>query len=329
MDVSALAWVLTLGAIIVMLTVDFVGHVRTPHAPSIKEAAIWSSVYVAIAVLFGGVVWLNWGSVWGTEYLTGYVIEKALSVDNLFVFVIIMASFKVPRIYQQKVLLVGIVLALLFRTVFILLGKAAVEEFSWVFYIFGLFLIWTAIAQVRTKDEEESFEENRFLKFVRRILPTTETYEGDKLTVKVDGKRFVTPMLIVMVAIGSTDVLFALDSIPAIYGITEEVYLIFAANAFSLLGLRQLYFLVDGLLDRLVYLNYGLAAILGWIGIKQVLHALHENELGFINSGNPVNVPVVSTSTSLLFILAVLIVTTVVSLTIGKNKGPAVEVPED
>ncbi|WP_159794701.1 TerC family protein [Puerhibacterium puerhi] len=316
MNVPVWVWVVTVAAIVAMLAVDYLGHVRTPHAPSLREATRWSIVYVAIAVVFGLVVWAVWGGRYGGEYFAGYVTEKSLSVDNLFVFVLIMTSFRVPREYQQKVLLIGITIALLMRTAFIVAGAAMIANFSWVFYIFGAFLIWTAIAQARhAGDEDEEFKENGVLRLTRRLLPTTDSYVGDKMITKIDGKRFVTPMLIVMVAIGSADLLFAVDSIPAIFGLTQETYLVFTANAFSLLGLRQLYFLIDGLLDRLVYLSYGLAAILGFIGVKLVIHALHTNELAFINGGHAVHaIPEIPTSLSLGFIVVVLAITTVASL---------------
>lgn len=307
-------WIVTVTLIIVMLTVDFVGHVRKPHAPSLKEAGIWSAVYVAIAIVFGFIIWGVMGSTAGVEYFTGYVTEKSLSLDNLFVFILIMTAFRVPREDQQKVLLFGIVVALIFRTFFILLGAAVIENYSWVFYIFGAFLIWTAIHQAMPQEDEE-YKENALIRQLRKVLPLTDDYVGDKVFVKVDGRRMVTPMLIVMVAIGSADLLFAVDSIPAIFGITQDAYIVFAANAFSLLGLRQLFFLVDGLLERLVYLNYGLAVILGFIGVKLVLHALHVNELSFINGGQPVlGAPEISTTTSMLVIFGTLIVTTIASL---------------
>ena len=316
MTVPVLAWVLTIAAILGMLAIDYVGHVRKAHTPSLREAALWSAAYVGVALAFGVVVWAVWGGDYGEQYLAGYITEKSLSVDNLFVFVLIMSSFRVPREYQQKVLLIGITIALVLRTVFILLGAAAIANFSWVFYVFGVFLVWTAIAQLRhAKDDDEEFTENAVLRFVRRVLPTTDTYVGDRLTTRVDGKRFITPMLIVMVAIGSADLLFAVDSIPAIFGLTEETFLVFAANAFSLLGLRQLFFLVDGLLDRLVYLAYGLAAILGFIGIKLLVHAMHTNELPFLNGGRHITVvPEIPTELSLGVIVAVLTITTVASL---------------
>jgi len=316
MDVPVWVWVVTVGVILAMLAVDYVGHVRTPHAPTLRESATWSLVYVAIAVVFGVIVWIVWGGTYGGEYFAGYITEKSLSVDNLFVFVLIMTSFRVPREYQQRVLLIGITIALVLRTVFIVAGAAIIANFAWVFYVFGAFLIWTAIAQARSgTSHDEEWNENGVLRLTRRIFPTTDSYVGDKMTTKIDGKRYITPMLIVMVAIGSADLLFAVDSIPAIFGLTQETYLVFAANAFSLLGLRQLYFLVDGLLDRLVYLNYGLAAILGFIGVKLVIHALHTNELPFINGGHHVEaIPEISTSLSLSFIVVVLAITTVASL---------------
>ncbi|WP_154793902.1 TerC family protein [Occultella kanbiaonis] len=325
MDVHPWAWGVTLGLIVIMLTVDFVGHVRKPHAPSLKEAALWSAGYVGIALLFGVYVWMVWGGDFGNQYFAGYITEKSLSVDNLFVFVLIMASFRVPREYQQKVLLIGIVIALALRTVFIFLGAAIVNEFAWVFYIFGAFLLYTAYTQIKAKDsDDEEFKENAVLRLVRRIFPTTDGFVGDKMLVVQDGRRHITPMLIVMLAIGSADILFAVDSIPAIFGLTQETYLIFAANAFSLLGLRQLFFLIDGLLDKLVYLNYGLAAILAFIGAKLVIHAMHENEVPFINGGEPIHaIPEISTNVSLVVIVGILAVTTVASLTFGKKRAEA------
>ncbi|MCB7137392.1 TerC family protein [Cellulosimicrobium marinum] len=322
MDVPVWVWAITVGAILAMLAVDYVGHVRTPHAPSLREATRWSIAYVAIAVVFGGIVWAVWGGTYGGEYFAGYITEKSLSVDNLFVFVLIMSSFRVPREYQQKVLLIGITIALILRTIFIFLGAAIIENWAWVFYIFGAFLIWTAISQARAgTSHDEEFEENGVLRLTRRLFPTTDDYVEDKLTTKIDGRRFITPMLIVMIAIGSADLLFAVDSIPAIFGLTQETYLVFAANAFSLLGLRQLYFLIDGLLDRLVYLNYGLAAILGFIGVKLVIHALHTNEVPFINGGEHITaIPEISTTVSLSFIVVVLAITTIASLAADRRR---------
>src|SRR3954470_23642871 len=316
MDVPIWVWALTVGLILAMLVFDLVGHVRTPHAPTLREAALWSAGYVGIAVVFGLLVLWFYGGKYGGEYFAGYVTEKSLSVDNLFVFVLIMSSFAVPRQLQQKVLLYGITFALVLRTVFIFVGAAAIEQFSWVFYLFGAFLVWTAVAQARGGHQgDEEFSENGILRLTRRFLPTTEEYHGDRLTTTIDGRRLITPLAIALVAIGSADILFAVDSIPAIFGLTQETFLVFAANAFSLLGLRQLYFLIDGLLDRLVYLHYGLAVILGFIGAKLLVHALHTNELPFVNGGEHVTlIPEIPTWLSLAVILVTLLVTTVASL---------------
>ncbi len=317
MDVPVWVWAVTVAAIVGMLVFDFYGHVRTPHAPTLRESAIWSAVYIAIAVVFGLLVLWFAGGTYGGEYFAGYITEKSLSVDNLFVFVLIMASFGVPRELQQKVLLFGIAFALVLRTAFILVGAAAIENFSWIFYVFGGILIYTAYAQARSggHDSDEEFSENAVLRLTRRVLPTTEEYHSDRLTTTIDGTRYITPLMIALIAIGSADILFAVDSIPAIFGLTQETYLVFAANAFSLLGLRQLFFLIDGLLDRLVYLAYGLAVILGFIGIKLVIHALHTNELPFLNGGEHITaIPEIPTWLSLLVILVTLVVTTVASL---------------
>lgn len=331
-DVPLWAWIATISLIVVMLVVDFVGHARTPHAPTLKESAWWSAAYVLLAVIFGGFVWWGLGGEAGQQYFAGYITEKSLSVDNLFVFVLIMAAFKVPRIYQQKVLLIGIIIALIMRVIFILLGAALVENFSFIFYIFGAFLLYTAWVQLRhnSDDDDDEYEEGRFMRAVRKVLPTTDTYVEDKMFVRRNGKLFVTPMLMVMIAIGSADLLFAVDSIPAIFGLTQSVFLIVAANAFSLLGLRQLYFLIDGLLDKLVYLHYGLAAILAFIGAKLVIHAMHTNELPFINGGEHITIiPEVPISVSLVVILAILAITTVTSLTIGNRRAERAAALED
>ena len=321
MDVPFWAWALTIIAIVGMLLFDYVGHVRTPHAPTLRESSIWSAVYVGIAVVFGLLVlWFSGGQYAG-EYFAGYITEKSLSVDNLFVFVLIMAGFGVPRALQQKVLLFGITFALVLRTVFIAVGAAAIENFSWVFYLFGAILLYTAWVQARSggHSDGEDYKENAVLRLARKVFPTTDEYHSDRMTVKVDGKRFITPLAIALIAIGSADIIFAVDSIPAIFGLTQETFLVFAANAFSLLGLRQLFFLIDGLLDRLVYLAYGLAVILGFIGAKLVIHALHTNELGFINGGEHITViPEIPTWLSLAVILVTLLVTTLASL--AKNR---------
>jgi tellurite resistance protein TerC len=313
MDIPGYVWLLTIVGILGLLTFDFFFHVRKAHEPTLPEAAKWSAIYVGIAILFGlGVLYFGGGTL-GTEYFAGYITEKALSVDNLFVFLIIMASFKVPRADQQKVLLFGIVFALIARTGFIFLGAALINSFAWLFYLFGAFLIYTAIKLL--KPEAESDEADNFIiRLAKRLFHTTERYDGDRLFTMENGKKVMTPMLLVMVAIGGTDLLFALDSVPAIFGLTQNVYIVFTATAFSLMGLRQLYFLIDGLLDRLIYLSYGLAAILGFIGIKLVLHALHENALPFINGGEHVPVFEISTGLSLAVIIGVLTVTVIASL---------------
>ncbi|WUJ03751.1 TerC family protein [Actinoplanes sp. NBC_00393] len=321
-QVSGAVWVLTVLGIVGLLLFDFFFHVRRAHIPTLREAALWTSIYVSIAILFGVGVWVFGGSTMGAEYFAGYVTEEALSVDNLFVFLLLMSSFKVPRADQQKVLLFGIVVSLLARTGFILVGAALINSFAWIFYIFGLILLITAGNLLREKHDDEDEPPNNFvIRLARRFLHTSDKYDGDKLFTYQDGKRVLTPMLLVMVAIGGTDILFALDSIPAIFGLTQNVYLVFTATAFSLLGLRQLYFLIDGLLDRLVYLSYGLAAILALIGVKLVLHALHENNVPFINDGEPVHVTEIPTAVSLAIIVAVLVITVIASLLSPKGRA--------
>jgi tellurite resistance protein TerC len=321
MDVPALVWTLTVAGIVGLLLFDFFFHVRKAHIPTLREAAVWSAVYVGAAILFGVGVWAFGGTTMGTEYFAGYVTEKALSVDNLFVFLIIMTSFRVPRADQQKVLLFGIVFSLLARTGFILLGAALINSFAWVFYLFGLVLLVTAGNLIKPEGEDSHSADNIMVRIARRLFHTSEHYDGDKLFTVEGGQRVMTPMLLVMVAIAGTDILFALDSIPAIFGLTENIFLVFTATAFSLLGLRQLYFLIDGLLDRLIYLTYGLAAILGFIGVKLVLHALHENNVPFINDGQPVDVVEITTSLSLSVIIGVLVVTVVASLLSPRGKA--------
>ncbi|CAN1499532.1 TerC Membrane protein TerC, possibly involved in tellurium resistance [Mycobacteriaceae bacterium] len=325
MNVSLMVWVLTCVVILGLFVFDFFAHVRVPHDPTFRESAIWSSVYIALAVVFGFFIWWQWGGQFGGEYFAGYITEKALSVDNLFVFTVIMTSFAVPRPYQQKLLLIGIVMALVMRAGFIAVGAAAINTFSWVFYLFGLFLILTAVKLARESGHEREAEverENRLVALVRRFVPTTETYDGDRFITRIDGKRAVTPLMLALVAIGFTDLLFALDSIPAIYGLTEEPYIVFTANAFALMGLRQLYFLIGGLLDRLVYLSAGLSIILGFIGVKLILHALHKNTLTFINNGSYVDVPEISTAMSISVITVVLLITTVASLLRTRGRAP-------
>ncbi|MBT2248880.1 TerC family protein [Arthrobacter sp. BHU FT2] len=320
MEVPSYVWMLTIAGIVGLLAFDFFFHVRKAHTPTLKEASVWSAIYVGIALMFGLGVLLFGGLTMGTEYFAGYVTEKALSVDNLFVFLIIMSSFKVPRADQQKVLLFGIVFSLIARTAFIFLGAALINSFAWVFYIFGLILLITA-GNLLKPDDHEDDSEGFVVRLAKKFLPASEHYDGDKLFTVVDGKKVLTPMLLVMVAIGGTDILFALDSIPAIFGLTQNVFIVFTATAFSLMGLRQLYFLIDGLLDRLIFLSYGLAVILGFIGVKLILHALHENTLPFINDGEHVNVVEVSTGLSLSVILGVLIITILASVFSPKGKA--------
>ncbi len=325
MEVNIWAW-LILGAIVIaLITFDILGHVRTPHAPTVREAAWWSLGYILLAVAFGAFTWWEFGPVVAGEYFAGYITEKALSVDNLFVFVLIISAFRVPRQYQQKALISGIIIALVLRLVFILVGAAIIERFSAVFYLFGAWLIWTAYTQARagisSEAEEEEYKENRFTSMVRRIFPVTDGFVGQRFLVRHGGKTLITPMLICVVALGGADIMFAFDSIPAIFGLTQEPYIVFAANAMALLGLRQLYFLIDGLLSRLVYLHYGLALILGFIGVKLVLHALHENNLPFINGGEGLAVPDIGIAPSLIVILGIIVVTVIASLVHTRLNG--------
>ena len=314
MGVTPLIWIITIAVTIAFFVFEFFAHVRKAHEPTIGESARWSAFYIGLALLFGVGIGVVSGWTYGGEYFAGYLTEKALSIDNLFVFLIIMTGFAVPKKYQQKVLMIGIVIALVMRGAFIAVGAALIENFSWIFYIFGALLLFLAYRQAFSHGESDPAN-GRFMRFVRRVLPVSEEYNGDKLTVQKDGKRFVTPMLLVIVAIGFIDLVFAIDSIPAIYGLTNEAYIVFTANAFALMGLRQLYFLIGGLLERLVYLSQGLAVILAFIGVKLVFHALHVNELPFINGGEPLLwVPEIPIWLSLLFIAATVAVATIASL---------------
>jgi tellurite resistance protein TerC len=323
MEVNALTWIITILVIAGFFIFDFYSHVRKPHAPSMRESGFWTLFYVLVSVAFGVFLWLTWGEpgdphAHGMEFFSGYVTEKALSVDNLFVFALIMGAFKIPPKYQQKVLLIGIALSLVLRGVFIALGAAIIEAWSDVFYLFGLFLLVIAVKTVadEVRDVPETDPNDmKLIKFIRKVIPVSEGYDSDKLVTRHLGKRALTPLFICLVAIGLTDLMFALDSIPAIYGITQEPYIVFTTNALSLLGLRQMYFLLGGLLERLVYLPYGLGVILAFIGVKMFFHALHENNLPFINGGEGVHgAPEISTVTSLLVIVVVLVVTIAASL---------------
>ncbi|MFF3334637.1 TerC/Alx family metal homeostasis membrane protein [Streptomyces sp. NPDC002888] len=318
MNVSLTVWLVTVVALCALVAVDFfIG--RKPHDVSLREAGTWTIVWVVLACLFGLGVFLVGGGGPTGEFFAGYITEKSLSVDNLFVFVLIMGKFAVPTQYQQRVLMVGVIVALVLRAGFIAAGAAIISAFSWVFYLFGAFLIWTAwklVQDARKEEHEEEYQENKLLKAVERRFGVADRYHGTKLFITENGKRVMTPMLVVMLAIGSTDVLFALDSIPAIYGLTQDPYIVFTANAFALMGLRQLYFLIGGLLKKLVHLSYGLSIILGFIGVKLVLHALHE-------SG--VHVPEISIPFSLGFIVLVLAVTTFTSLRASRKQEQQAE----
>ncbi|MFI6865982.1 TerC/Alx family metal homeostasis membrane protein [Nocardia sp. NPDC050406] len=319
MDVSLTLWVLTVVGLGVLITADFfIG--RKPHDVSMKEAGIWTVVWIALAVAFGLGLLVLGNAQASTEFFAGFITEKSLSVDNLFVFVLIMAKFSVPSHLQQRVLLFGVLIALALRAVFIGAGAAVIANFSWVFYIFGAFLIYTAWKLIReARAEEEEFEENRLLKSIEHKFGVADRYHGTKLFIEKNGKRIMTPLMVVMLAIGTTDILFALDSIPAIFGLTQDPYIVFTANAFALMGLRQLYFLLGGLLKKLVHLSYGLSVILGFIGIKLVLHALHE-------SG--VDTPEISTPFSLSVICGVLIVTTITSLIASRKEAATASTAE-
>jgi len=312
-NISLAEWAITLAVTLAVLAIDLVLSVRNPREPSTRECVTALSVYVGLAVAFGLWVWNFHGSQFGIEFFAGWLTEYSLSVDNLFIFIIIMSSFNVPMRYRQQALMVGIVLALVFRGVFIALGAVAIKQFSWIFYIFGAFLVITAIRLFRDTEHSDDGD-NAVVRFAKTYLNTTDEWAGLKLYVKQGRKRLMTPMFMVIVALGTTDLLFAVDSIPAIYGLTSEPYLVFTANVFALMGLRQLYFLLGGLLDRLVYLSQGLAFILFFIGVKLLLHALHENTLPFVNGGDPVGVPEIPTLLSLAVIIFTLLVTMVASL---------------
>ena len=315
MNVSLTTWLVVIGAILALIVVDLLTVSRKPHEVKFKEAAGWSIFYIAVAIGFGVWVWQSAGSQFGTEYFAAYLVEKSLSVDNLFVFIIILAQFKVPSIYHQRVLMFGVLLALVLRGIFIAVGAAALAAFSFTFVIFGAILIWTGVGLFKHWDEDPSPEDNRLVKAMRKRIAMTDEFHGSKTFIKVDGKRLATPMLTVMVAIASTDLLFALDSIPATFGVTQEPFLVFAANAFALLGLRALYFLLKGLLDKLIYLSLGLSLILMFIGVKLILTYLHEVWY---------EVPKIPTVGSLSVIGLILVVSTVASLVKSKNDPTAI-----
>ena len=328
MNVSTLEWTITIAVTVGVLLFDVFIVSRRPHEPSMKECAIALSVYVSMAIAFG--IWTivyhdvpgERGGDFGLQFFAGWLTEYSLSIDNLFIFLIIMASFNVPRKYQQEALMVGIIIALVFRAIFIALGAVVINNFAWIFYIFGAFLLYTAWTLVKDKDHDDDGE-NAVVRLARKRFTVSDTWDGLKLFVHENGKRAITPMFLVILALGTTDLLFALDSIPAIYGLTQEPYLVFTANVFALMGLRQLYFLLGGLLKKLIYLSQGLAVLLGFIGVKLILHALHENELPFINGGEHVPVYEIPTFLSLGVIVGVLSVTAVVSLVVSGRRERA------
>jgi tellurite resistance protein TerC len=320
LNITPLVWIITIAVTILFFAYEFFAHVRKPHEPTVGESARWSAFYIGLALLFGVGIGIVSGWRYGGEYFAGYLTEKALSIDNLFVFLIVMAAFAVPKAYQQKVLMFGIIIALIMRGGFIAIGAALIENFSWIFYLFGALLFVLAYLQVR--GHEGNPADNLFVRLARKLLPVSDEYDEDRLTTRINGKRYITPMLLTIIAIGFIDLVFAIDSIPAIYGLTSEAYIVFTANAFALMGLRQLFFLIGGLLERLVYLSQGLAVILGFIGLKLIFHALHVNEVPFINGGEPLLwVPEIPIWFSLLFIGATVAVATVASL--AKTRGDA------
>ncbi|MEY3430486.1 MAG: hypothetical protein RJB30_418 [Actinomycetota bacterium] len=312
MNITTSIWLLTVALILGLLLFDLLASTRKPHDVSFKEATFWSVFYIGVAVIFGAWVWAEYGNQFGKEYFAAYIVEKSLSMDNLFVFLIILTNFAVPSIYHQRVLMVGIVLALVMRAIFIALGAAALQAFSFTFVIFGLILLWTGIKLGQHWDEDPDPNENPIVRFAQKRIPFTKDYHGTKLFIVENGKRLATPLLLVMIAIGATDLLFALDSIPATFGVTQEPFLVFAANAFALLGLRALYFLIKNLVNKLIYLSLGLAVILVFIGIKLIMVWAHEEWA---------SVPKVSTNTSLIVIAAILAISTIASL-IKSKKDP-------
>jgi tellurite resistance protein TerC len=319
--IGATAWGISLCLIILLMAFDFWAQMRSPHEPTFRQSVRWTVFYVVTAIAFGTSM-LAWRDVQATqEFIAGYVTEWSLSVDNLFIFLIIFTRFKVPKALRQRVLWFGVAIALVLRGLFIWAGSAALNRYAWVFYVFGAFLVWTAWGLVKDKtDDKEDYHENVMMRGLRRLFPSTRSFHGSALTVREGGKRLVTPLFLVMLAVGTTDVLFALDSIPAIFGLTTDPFIVFTANAFALMGLRQLFFLIHGLLDRLIYLSYGLAVILGFIGVKLILHALHENTLGFINNGQPVeSAPDIGIEVSLGVIVATLMVAAVASLVVTRR----------
>ncbi len=322
MNIPGWIWAATLALYALLFAVDLLVVGRRPHIPSTAECVRWLSFYVGLAVAFGLAMWWWAGRDYAVQFFAGWVTEYSLSVDNLFVFLLIMARFFVPRELQQSVLMYGIFIALILRAVFILLGAAVIAQYSWIFYFFGVFLVFTAVKLATGGEtDDDEYHENILVRWVSRLVSTTPDFHGTKLHHTVDGTKLWTPMLLVLLSLGTTDLVFALDSIPAIFGLTQEAYIVFAANVFALLGLRQLYFLLGDLLNRLVYLSIGLSIVLAFIGVKLVLEAMHTNSVPFLNGGQPFEVPVPSTGLSLAVILVVLTVTTVVSLLVSRREA--------
>jgi tellurite resistance protein TerC len=317
MELALPVW-FEIGSLVVLtliLIADLLLVLKRPHVPSMREATLWVVFYVTLALIFALLMLIFSNGEYAGQFLAGWLTEYSLSIDNLFVFVIIMTRFKVPKKYQQEVLMVGIIIALILRGIFILLGAQLIENFSWIFYIFGAFLLYTAYQQAVSKHDEEDKGDSFLIRMIRRRVAVSDDYDGAKVRTVIDGKKIFTPMLIVFIAIGSTDLLFALDSIPAIFGITTSPFIVFTANIFALMGLRQLYFLLGGLLEKLVYLHYGIAFILAFIGVKLVSHALHTNQVPFINGGEGFAwAPEIDTWTSLAVIIGSMVVATVASL---------------
>ena len=327
---SPLVWLITIVVTVGVLLVDLLVIARRPHEPTMAEVSRHLAFFVGLAIVFGVALLIfaqphELSPNPGAEFFAGWLTEYSLSVDNLFIFIIIMNSFAVPRKYQQTALMIGIVLALIMRAIFIVVGAAAINEFSWVFYLFGLFLVYTAVKLAKEGGEDEDeYEENKLVKFAENHLPATKEWNGTKLISLENGKRVITPMFLVVLTLGTTDLLFALDSIPAIYGLTQDPYLVFTANIFALMGLRQLYFLIGGLLQRLIYLSYGLAFLLAFIGVKLILHAMHQNELSFINGGHHIEwAPEIPIWLSLVVIIGTLAITAVASLTVSARMTAA------
>ena len=317
MDSPTYFWFQAVSTVVLVgiLIADLVLAIKRPHIPSARESTAWVGFYAGLALAFAAVLWLLFGHLRATEFIAGWLTEYSLSIDNLFVFVLIMSRFAVTKVYQQQVLMVGIIMALVLRGLFILVGAALIEQFSWIFYLFGAFLLYTAYHQAFRTREDEDETESKLIKFLRKRVHVSDGFDGAKLTTVVNGRKAFTPMLVVFAAIAMTDVMFAFDSIPAIFGITTDPFIVFTANLFALMGLRQLYFLLGGLLDRLEYLKYGISFILAFIGFKLITHAMHENDLPFVNGGEHIDwAPDIDSITSLVVIVLAICVSAVVSV---------------